>query len=600
MPRVDLTDEDREVVERVRACFERAKEEHDTYRTRWGGFYALYRGYQDWQTNNVDRRDRDDRLRSAKKEWGAALHIPITFRTVETVAPRITGHRLASYILPRDRDALGNVDNMRTIVDFQQEQCNYPLTQQDVAKDGLMYALGVQKTFWRSASKKVRVVKEAHYKTGQVEDTRDDSIDDPWAEWVDPFDFLWDPSGHSVETCSYLFHRTWRPADYIAKMVATGKWTLPVDFTLEDLLVGSPTTKQDEIWQSRRQAEGQRTDRAHGDHFHEIWEYHNGGEVITILDSEVPVRIAPNPTPDGSKPFQVYRPTSVPGRMVGIGEIEPIMDLQLEINTLRGQRRDAATMALGRGYAFDETQVAAEDLKIGPNLAIPVNGSPRDFLMPLPIADVPASGYQEEDQIKQDIDATSGISEAISGASSQDQTATGAQLSFQAAGRRIDNKRDRFVREIVLATAAQFVAHNQARIADTRDIVVPDGMHGWMVKQLSPNELRGRFACKIDDDASKAENVPQDRNDAQALMAFVGNPAINQQKLLERVLEKTGIPNAQGWVSAEQQIPASAVEQFLGQLGVPPEAFAQFMQQAQGEEAPDGSAQPQDPAVPPR
>ncbi len=589
MARVDLTDEDREIVAKVRRAYDKAKSEHDSYRRRWDGFFELYSGYRKWAENQKDRPDRDVR-RSARKEWGADLHIPIVFRTVETVAPRISGHRLSSYILPRDKDALGNVEHMRTIVDAQAEQCGYPLTQQEVAKDGLMYGLGVQKTYWRHEEKVAPIVSRDFYGQGWKEDTRDDNVDDPWAEWVDPFLFLWDPLGFSIETCRYVIQRSFRDSDYVRAKVASKEW--PVTYDVEDLITGASSPDRTDVYDARLRAEGQSPASGRLDAMHEVWEYHDGNRVIVVLDGEVPVLNVANP--DRCKPFQIFRPTVRSGRMVGIGEVEPIEDLQIEMNTLRSQRRDAAALALGRPLAFDESMVDADDLanSWGPGKALPVNGSPRDFLMQLQVSDVPASGYQEAEEIRSDIDATSGINEAISGGTSGDMTATGAQLSSQAAGKRIDSKRDRFLREVVLPTSSRFVALNQARIADTREMVVP-GTNGWNLVELTPAELQGRFVFKIDDDASKAENVPQDRSDAQMLMGLKQDPSIDQQKLSEMILTKLGIKDPRGWVVG-QQVPVELVAQFEQMLDIPAGAFQEFMaaQEAQNEANPqDATAQ---------
>jgi hypothetical protein len=73
-----------------------------------------------------------------------------------------------------------------------------------------------------------------------------------------------------------------------------------------------------------------------------VWEWHDGHRVCTVLDREILVQEAENPCV-GHIPFQVYRPTKVPKQMVGIGEVEPMEHLQRELDTLRSQRRDAAT-----------------------------------------------------------------------------------------------------------------------------------------------------------------------------------------------------------------------------------------------------------------
>jgi hypothetical protein len=42
------------------------------------------------------------------------------------------------------------VQNMRYLIDSQQERIKYELVLQDIAKDGLIPGLGVQKVLWRT------------------------------------------------------------------------------------------------------------------------------------------------------------------------------------------------------------------------------------------------------------------------------------------------------------------------------------------------------------------------------------------------------------------------------------------------------------------
>jgi hypothetical protein len=83
--------------------------------------------------------------------------------------------------------------------------------------------------------------------------------------------------------------------------------------------------------------------------------------------------------------------------------------LQRELDTLRSQRRDAATLALAAGYAYDQNAVDEEDLVFGPAAAIPVrNASPRDAIMPLQVKEPPGTSYKEEEVIRGDMAAVSG------------------------------------------------------------------------------------------------------------------------------------------------------------------------------------------------
>jgi hypothetical protein len=196
-----------------------------------------------------------------------------------------------------------------------------------------------------------------------------------------------------------------------------------------------------------------------------VWEYHDGQQVITVLDACYPVQAGPNPSGLAQIPFQIYRPTVVGGRFVGISEVEPIRHLQYEINTLRSQRRDAATLSLMRTFAYNETAVDPDDLVFGPNMAIPVNGDPREFLFPIPVPELPGSSYREEEAIVSDIQRTSGISDPVSGADvGASETATGVQLVQAAATMRIQNKARLLETQIIVPQGYDFIALNQRRI----------------------------------------------------------------------------------------------------------------------------------------
>jgi hypothetical protein len=608
---VRLNDADTALVEEVRYKHRCAETEHKQFRKHASEFYGLYRGLQDFRDSHRAEPDRDVVVRRAKKEWGAELFIPMAYRTVETIVPRMLAHRPRMNPIPEDDVAVGTVENMRRLIAKQQAQIRYEVELQKVCKDGLIYGLGVQKTGWRTTKKNVHRLGPSELKdwTSPVNVVNERVVfDDPYAEWIDPFAFLWDPYGHSVGTCEYVFHRVYRSSAYVQKMVEaklwrSGEWDVTCDWTLEDLRSTAPANKEDEIQSERRQAEGYNTSKE-GPGRHEVWEYHDGERVVVILNGEFPVMVGENPMPDGSLPFQVFRPTIIGGRMVGIGEIEPIKDLQYELNTLRGQRVDAGTMALNRGYFFDESLVNADDLQIGPNLGVPVNGSPRDALWPMQIAEVPQSAFQESAAIQSDIESIVGITDGLAGANDQtQQTATGAQLVVQAAGIRIENKTRLMGEEVIIPAGEQFVLLNQSHILSKRTMFVPSASTVespglWEKVELGPEELQGLMSMQMDDGSTMAENVPQQRQDMQTWMGLLGNPAFDQAKVAQKVIENAGVKtNPQAFlVPQEPQIPASLVESALGAIGVPNEVFMQALDAVQQQSDQGEQGQPQGPA----
>ena len=138
MPSFELTEDEitlvREINDKYRVADEGA---HKDFREKADRYYSLYRGVREWgqRVDGVDRRDRDVAYREGKDRWGAELFIPYAFRTVETVVPRMLAHRPRMLLTPWDEQALGNVNNMRMLLDRQQEQFDYELVVQDVAKD---------------------------------------------------------------------------------------------------------------------------------------------------------------------------------------------------------------------------------------------------------------------------------------------------------------------------------------------------------------------------------------------------------------------------------------------------------------------------------
>lgn len=595
----NLPEREQALVDRVTNAFRRAEPEHQAFRSGAERFYGLYRGFSDFrsQARSTSPRDMDEVVSAAKKTWGAELFIPYVFSTIETIVPRMVANNPRMIVVPRDEQSMGSVRNMKMVVDSQQKQIDYETILQTVGKDGLIYGLGVGKTRWKFETR-LQTTTIPSFENPEIfvngPPAKTVIYDDAVAERVDPFDFIWDPMGDSMQNVEWIIHRLWRNSRFITRMVQAGYWRAKendpeCEWSLEDLLQGSPVTQRSDLWDQRLRAEGIRSDRR-GDYLHEVWEFHDGQQVITVLDGTFPVQAGPNPSGAGTIPFQIYRPTVVGGRFVGISEVEPIQHLQYEINTLRSQRRDAATLALMRTFAYNETAIDPDDLVFGPGLAIPVNGDPREFLFPIEVPELPASSYREEEAIVGDIERTSGISDPVTGGDvGASETATGVQLVQAAATMRIQNKTRLLENQIIVPQGYEFIYLNQRRILTSRTYAVPTEpdpnnplVPAWEMVKLGPRELMGRMAIEVEGGSTAPENVPQQRSDAQMFFSLSQDPRLDGTKMLLRGLELLGVKQPEGYLAPQSiQIPAMAVQAFLEQLGVPPEQFAVFMQRLQ-------------------
>jgi len=586
----DAPPQERDLTEMVAACVESFEASiwldlKETLNKRYQQYRGFRRFKDDWIKAGPN--DRDGLLRDTKQTWGAQLHIPLSYRTIETMVPRAIAHRPKLIYLPRKEIWEENVHNIRLLVDAQQDQIDIDLPFQAVMRSGRIYGLGVGKSYWRKEYALRRRVKPKMLGGGYTVDPKLRQVctfDDPMFEDVDIFDFMWDPYGSDMNTCEWVVHRMWMSLERCLERIESGVWnTVTAQGLDEDKLrsIGNGQ-KYDEVWQDRMEASGLPSfaTTPRGEQVHEVWEYHDGREVLTVLDRCALVQSNENQSV-GMIPFHVYRPTPLQKQMIGIGDLEPLEHLQRELDTLRSQRRDAATLALAAGYIYDDGAVAEDDLQFGPNAAIPVtNADVRSAIMPIQRQEVPGSAYQDEQVIRQDFDAVSGISDSMDPNNSVASTATEAQLVQASLSARIALASRRFEIEIVRQVAKCWLYLNQRMILDPREVRIQDETQGmgqgeeadqrWKWFQVGPGELQGEFEIIPEGGSMAARNIPQDRQDAQAFLGPLSqNPYIDPKRPLMRGLELLGVRDPESWLKqTDPPVPPKALE-VLQQMGIP-------------------------------
>jgi hypothetical protein len=610
VPELEQSPELRNLLAQVREDVEAAEPYHRSCRDKWERQYGLYRSYQAAKSayQSASERDRDPVIGDMQRAFGAELFIPYCFWTVETIVPRLLSNQPRMLVQPREPAADENVENMRHLIDAQQEQINYALKLQDPAKQGLMYGLGVTKTFWRRDKKKKPVLQPKRLGKGYTtKDVEFLTFDDPDVEAVDVFDFYFDPFAAEIEAADFAMHRTWRNNRYVRRMIESREWDAVTEKDLPALeSMGPAANRYDSTWASRMAAGGHTDFRSRAESLHEVWEYHNGERVITVLDNAAVVKEIPNPYWHGRLPFQVYRPTKVPNELVGIGEIEPIEHLQAEMNTLRQQRRDNATLVLQKAFAYAEGFIDVNKVRFGPAAMIPVQGDPRELLMPIQVGDIPNSGYQEEANLAADIERVTGISDTIIGRESRsDQTATEAQLITSAANVRIQNKTARVEWELAAPACNQWIELNQQHIQERelRLEATPepgDAERRWSWVQLTPGELAGHMVAVPVGGATAPDNVAQMRADARDLFTMFGqDPTIEPHRLRRELLRLLGIKQPESWLVSPPgpPIPPEALD-YLVENGVAPELIDQALAATEAQSVAAGQLPPEEQPAP--
>lgn len=576
------------IVKRV-GGFEETTRQHNV--KLWDRMDTLWHGYKGLKqaASTAGPNDRYPLLRNAQQQFGHELHIPYAFSVVETTLPRLLSNRPRMLVLPRNEQSERNVENMRGLIDAQQGQISYELKVQEAAKAGLIYGLGVQKTFWkRVEGYKTQVVPSSWVLQKLGKPYRKEKVpyrpfDDPTAEAVNIRDFFYDPYASDVENARWLACRHWRDTAYCRAMRDNGVWNhfAPTD---EDLEQGS-AKKYKEAHQGARRAQGIPDPSERDPDIHEVLEYEDGCHIVTVLDRKWIVAVQENEAYYGRHIYQCYRPTQVLGQLHGKGVIEPIEDLQLEINMLRTNRMWNAIMVLHQAYAYNDGLIDPHRVKIGPGALIPVNGDPKEVLHPLTQGDIPNSSYREAAEIQADIERTSGISDSTSGADTgAAQTATGIQLVQASANARIQLMTRRAEVELIREGARHWIALNQLHIVEHREVQVPappspdepERRHLWL--KLGPRELAGEFDIEPEGGSTTPENIPQMRQDAQIKMQLLSSGApVDARRFMVSILEDLGLKNPESYLPPEIVIPPQTLDyivQAIAQAGGDP-AMAQ-------------------------
>lgn len=591
---------------------ELAERVHRPYREKWTEYNKLYRSYRKLRAAVNQERDRDAVLLDAKREWGAELFIPYAFSSVETIVPRVLSNDPQMIVRPRSPQSREAAIRVKELIEAQQAEISYDLKLQPTARRGLIYGLGVQMTFWeRKERTMMRTVPSAanpvEYAAREMPQVL---YEGPQVESVDPFHFFWQPSATTMEECEWAIRRSYRSYEHVKNRVESGDW-LPID--LEEIKGKGTQNDYGTTLGERQEAAGLTGAGGVGSTndfgLHEIWEYHDRTHVYTILDQRLVVQAEVTPFYHRDLPFQIYRPTPVPDEFVGIGEIEPIVHLQAELNTLRSQRRDNATMVLQKAFAYSNGLVDPNDLVLGPGVGIPTQGAPRDVLMPIDIGEIPGSSYNEENVLKEDIERTTGVSDALAGGSSggtaASETATGIQLVQQAATVRIRLKTKNLERETIRPAARQFLELNRQHVLVPKGVRVEDSQdpEGFRFTEVGPQHLNSDIDDPLPDAGSTEPDNPALRQDGAIRLynQLVSNPTTDQRELALHLLKEFDIKDGDRFLIPEvPHVDPRLMGQVFAQLGVPPEVVEQgvmlTMQAQQDADAVErGDSSPDDP-----
>lgn len=598
-----MTEDQKAVVKLVTDRFNAADRFKRPLTDKWNVWYGLSRNYRRLQQRHAQAttpNDKDTVIQEFRRVFGEELFVPYIYTVIETTLPRILADGPKVNVKPNDprEETYAACEPLKRLYERDNARMRYATRLQETARSGLRYGLGVQKSYWmkktRSGNRVAPKESEAGFKL--VQDNQIVVFEGPAVEPVDIFDFFWDPVGHDLDSCSYVIHRTWRSMEYIEQKVAEGKerrangenggWA---ELDLEAVKGMGSKSGRGDVWADRMLASGMSDYQTEGNELHEVWEYHDRQKVYTVLDRALLVQDSLNPFLHGDFPFQIFRPTIVEHEFCGVGEAEPIAHLQYELNTMRGQRRDAATLAMNRGYFYSQGMLNPAKVLAGAGVFVPVQGDPKDVIYPMPFTDLPASGVSEEEALKRDIEMTTGISESTIG-SSGEETATGTQLVQAAANQRIRQKAKNLFHDLLRPEVEQrrelyrqnITTEDQGQVIRVEDKRTPTG---FVFVPCGPKEINANVDVEPMDGSTEPDNTAQKRSDAvqlvDAMTPFIDR--IDTTKFVTYVLEAFGVDLPEELLKPPGPAPEEivhAIGSSLQEAGIPQDFIEQVLQTA--------------------
>lgn len=592
----DQPQETQDYLKRVLAAIEACEKIQKPLRDRWDQWYGLSRNYRRWSREHsqaTNPRDRDVIVNEVKRNFGDDLFVPMAHVVLETNVPRILSTDPTMNVRAKNLDSEEAVIPVRELYHRDMAAMGYGRRLQEVVRSGLRYGLGVQKLYWKKDMRTRQMVKPRILGLGR-QIVKDDVVlfEGPMAEARDIRDVFWDPVAWDVASCEYMADRTWRSDEYVLAKMQSGEWE-QVDPEVVKQCGGK---MRDEVWAGRYTAAGVPNLSAEVSK-HEVIEYWTREKVCTVLDRMFLVKEEPNPFLHGDLPFQIYRPTLVEHEFLGIGEVEPIAHLLYELNSLRGQRRDAATLALNRGFFYQAGGLDPAQIQTGIGVFNPVFGIPSEIIQPMPFTDIPQSGVSEEESIKSDIELTSAMSEAITGGGGEG-TATETQLVQAAASMRIKQKAKNLHEDLLRPGTAQmrelylqhFVDESQSQEIRVDDPRIPTG---YSYVNVTPDMLAADLEISPEDGSTEPDDPTRQRQESiellNALAPFAEKLELN--RVLKHVLSRYGVDDPNGWLAhgPDPEELVHSIGEAMQREGVPEPKILQILQSV----APGGGPAPE-------
>jgi hypothetical protein len=281
-------------------------------------------------------------------------------------------------------------------------------------------------------------------------------------------------------------------------------------------------------------------------------------------------------------PYVMISNYEVPDQFYPIGDLEAIEPLNLELNQARSQQANDRK-AYKRKYLYRKSAFQDEGLDAltddSDNTLVPVNDDAPlgEVIVPMPNANPNPELYQQSEQIENDIDRVSGISEYQRGGMPEiRRTATEASIIQDAANARSDDKLA-IVEGALRECGRKLIQLAQSYMTEEQVIRITGQTGQQAYFSFTPEDIEGEFDFDVEAGSTQPQNETFRRQQATQILNTLGpfiGTVIDPNAFLTHVMrEGFGIKNP---------------EQFM----IPPEVQMAQQQAAEEAENPSEEAPP--------
>lgn len=495
--------------------------------------WRLWRKPHENKWNEIYRMffNQDDQVKLPTR---AKVFVPMIFRIIESAVPLITNTIFASENIfdvvatnPKDQDM---ADLIKMLLTYQLGQADFFPKFIDFVKQLCLYGTSYFKVYWKVTRKwvwertpirkdinffgvplKAKIVGWKEEKKFKVVERR------PEIDLLDVLDVFPDPDAANERDGEGVFIRTWMSMDDLREMAA-GKYpvyedvdSIKQDVKGDDVTFGSSRSTR----LATRNTSNVINKRSKNVEVLEYWgkyDLDNDGIreecYIVIANRNTIIKAVGNPFHHQKRPIVRSVMFSVPLEWYGIGLVEPIMDQQHELNTLRRQRLDNINMVLNRMWKLRDTaDVDPSQLISAPNHFFLVGEM--DDLEPLETNDVTSNVYVETGALEDEMQAAT-ISRAAQGLPESGRlgrTASGARLIV---GQSLEkfSLAIRLVEETAIKRTLRIMHQLNLQFIDDDDVFRDPGMYGHLFDtDMTPEAIRAevRFHMKATSEMLNSE-----------------------------------------------------------------------------------------------